>query len=152
MPHRLPWLLCKVARGLLQEEVTNESSDSKWLHNRGYLTCDMIPYYVRHWHEPDWTNPEAVRLVRRHILACLKLMMRGRIALILFTGKPWQNLWIDKPAFGAWSNSLPHKSFKLRKVPGHRSHGTRIFRWEAARGKRRCPQWSLGRFSTRSED
>lgn len=94
IPHRLHSYIYQFLQGAMGC-MEMDNPNATWLHHHGYLTFDLVPYYIQKWKAPKW-QPELHGLIIRHINNCLEMFDYGRIDLAIFTGRAWESILVEK--------------------------------------------------------
>src|SRR5439155_1216106 len=124
IPHRLHAYFGKILQGVLDVEIAVGQSESFWLHHLGYLTFDLIPFYVKEWNPPDFSDPEVMVLVQRHFAECLNLVSGEEIQLALFSGKAWEDLLVGGSR--EFARFRVDSTLQLCEITGKAYHRARI--------------------------
>lgn len=118
MPHHLHGYFAHMCWGILGISPPGKQERALWLHNNGYLTFDLVPYYVKKWKPPNWKDDEIFRIVRNHFRSCMGLLKGHAIRLALFSGKAWEELLVFSQSSRRVCEFKVELSFPLSKVTG----------------------------------
>lgn len=97
MPHRLHAYFARLYLALIGRG-TEAAPDARFLHRCGYVTFDMVPYYVPPgaWKVTAWKEG-VLAVVREHFRRCLGLLGDRPVRFAVFTGKAWRELLLAPP-------------------------------------------------------
>ena len=121
--HKLHGYYARLCWGILGTAPPGRDCVSQWLHENGYVTFDLLPYYVKDWGELDWGDPRVLGEVRRHFRECVGLVQEDDVRFAVFSGKAWRELLVTNPASARLTDLRVIDSFPLSdvtQVPYHR--------------------------------
>lgn len=97
MPHGLHTKFGLVLRGL--KGLTKQGLNSRWLHEIGYVTADLSPYYIGSGSisGKEWSDDVVFPVLKQHFLDVMTLFRDHLVRLVVFSGAPWVDLLIDNP-------------------------------------------------------
>ena len=126
-PHRIHCYYARLCWGILGVEPTGDESDSQWLHHNGYLTFDLLPYYVKRWRSSNWNAPGVLEQVQQHFFECIGLVPEGEVRFAIFSRKAWEDLWISNPPSARICDFRADLSFRLSQVTGKPYHRCTVY-------------------------
>jgi hypothetical protein len=122
IPHRIHCYFARLCWGILGEDTPTPETHAEWLHRHGYLTFDLLPFYVKDWKIPDWNNTQVVDIALEHFRRCLDLIRDHEVAFAIFSGRAWIDVLLNLSTVAEFN-----KVFRLNMVTGKRYHTHQIY-------------------------
>ena len=127
MPHPLHGYFAHICWGILGQNPPEKSAWARWLHNNGYLTFDLVPYYVKGWKSPDWEDYKVFKIVENHFRSCMDILKGHEIRLAIFSGKAWEELLVSNQPSRLLCRFRVEHSFPLSEITGRGYHRCKVY-------------------------
>jgi len=143
VPHRLHSYIARLCRGVT-DDLSRAETDARWLWRNGYLTMDLVRYYIRDWIPIDWKDETVFTVVKNHFSDCLDLLKDHETRLAVFTGKSWEELLVTNDPSTRLTPFTTKGTFRLSDVTGKPGHRANVYVGEVTFYNRPVPALIIG--------